>query len=395
MVSGASVTSELFSRAKEKATISGLAGVKLYRAGKRRRGECPLCGSGRKKKGGGPFSVDQDDAHFKCWSCGLDGDVIALEQHLRGGTAVDAARRLFGDMTLPAPVRAPPPPVIVCQGPSFAERFAAEIWAESVPARGTLVQRYLMSRAIRGSVLLHMVGQLRFHPRAFYAIADGRMLTAPAMLARPCVPGPDGHPVPTGGVHITYLSRDGSGKAHVPEDETAKKMFGPQSLNGMPGGVWLTAVDAPGPLLVGEGIESTGSMGVLHGAPARLVATLALDRMQGGYLTDRFGRFDPDLPMADPERPGFTWPEPETAPWGEIIIGVDHDMKPKRCRVRRPTVGGTAWRMLDATERARLCGALAAQSWKRTCICPIHTVAPPAGEDFNDKLIRETVLEPA
>jgi hypothetical protein len=46
-------------------------------------------------------------------------------------------------------------------------------------------------------------------------------------------------------------------------------MWGPQKdAEGRPGGVWLSAKDGPGPLIVGEGIESTLSAMQLHGGPA-------------------------------------------------------------------------------------------------------------------------------
>jgi hypothetical protein len=80
---------------------------------------------------------------------------------------------------------------------------------------------------------------------------------------------------------------------------------------------------APGPLIVGEGIESTLSAMQLYGKPCRGVATLSLGALQGGWVLDRFGRLDPAAPAADPERPAFTWPGQD-----EVLIAVDRDMKP-------------------------------------------------------------------
>jgi hypothetical protein len=78
--------------------------------------------------------------------------------------------------------------------------LALEIWKSTVPANGTLVERYLAERGIT----LPLPNRLRFH-RALAHRPSGT--TAPAMVA--LVTGVDDKPA---AVHRTYLNRDGRGQ---------------------------------------------------------------------------------------------------------------------------------------------------------------------------------------
>jgi len=388
---------DLFNRAKDKADIVAVYGGKLIGRGPKRRGICPLCRHGDKKQSGFAFEVDVRKKTWRAYCCDeRGGSVIDLEHlmHSRGGeTIVDAAKRLAaeafpGDRPMAQDTRAPRPPVVhVPEGPTFSERFAAQIWQESRPAAGTLVQRYLLSRGIYGRVLTNACRRLRFHAHVYHSGPRQSALVMPAMIGQVTAPGPGGERVWTGGIHVTYLARDGSGKAHVPEGEKAKKMWGPQHVAGGPGGLWLSDTDGEGPLLVAEGIETALSMAVLFDGPCRAVAACSLGRLQGGYLRDAYGRFDPDMPKPDPERRGFTWP---VTGEDRVIIGIDHDMSPIRVRVRKPH-GGTGERILGATARARLCATLARASWEAAGWKQVSTLAPDIGEDFNDRLRRQAV----
>jgi hypothetical protein len=375
--------SELFDRARE-ASIEAVAGGTLFRAGRRMRGECPLCGASKGKRSDGAFSVDPEARVFKCFACGLGGDVIDLEQRLRGGTPREAAERLVGaapaGVTRPIPVRSAPAAI----SPTGATAHAAvRIWREAVPASGTLAEAYLAGRGIVGPVARAALTRLRFHPNAYWGEDEGgTRIWLPAMVAQLRAPGGL-----TGGVHLTYLARDGRKSGRTP----AKRMLGPQSLAGAPGAAWLAG---PGgsraPLIVGEGIESTLSAGMLTGWPCRLVATLSLGRLQGVWLPDQWGRIDPECITLDPERPVFTWPADEKWPWGEVIVAVDRDMSPIKVKARRAS-GGSYQREIDAEERARICAGLATQAWRRACpglpANAVRTIAPGLGRDFNDELL--------
>lgn len=373
---------DLFDRARS-ADIEAVAGVKLHRAGRRMRGECPLChASGARegkpaKRAGGAFSVDVQAGVFKCWGCLKGGDVIRLEQLMGGGTAREAAERLAGVTTAPPRARAEPAPRPAPGDLSPAERVARETWAQAWPGiAGTIVETYLRGRGIAAALIAGANGRLRYHPQAKWGwdATDKRWVCAPAMVAQ--VVGPGG---PTGGVHVTYLRPDGSGKARL---DPAKRMWGPQrDRDGRPGGVWLTAPDAPGPLLVGEGVESTLSAGQLQGRPCRLVAALSLGALQGEWLTDAWGRIDPAALAGDPERPGFTWPGQD-----QVLVAVDRDMSPIEVKVRK-LGGGTVRRRLSADERARICAGLALQAWRAAGTADVRAIAPGAGRDFNDELM--------
>jgi hypothetical protein len=401
------------------------SGHRLFKAGRRRRGECPICHASHGKKADGAFWVDDSIGRWGCFSGGGDcaggGDVIAMEQLVRGGTAREAAARLApgearaleaaeaalgvkasrAGARAPAAPRAPVVPAGDPEGDRWKAELAASLWRDARAAAGTPVEIYLRGRAIRGHPLAGALQRLRFHPNAYHSGPSHRPVTAPAMVGIEHAPGGA-----TGGVHVTYLAAGGQGKARL---EPAKKMWGPQSRaapltsdvffeNEEPGpvqwgGVWLTSVHASGPLVVAEGIESALSAAQLLGEPCRIVAALSLNRLSGGRQTDAYGRIDINAVRPDPASPAFTWPSPEVAPWPRVIIAVDRDMKPVSAKVRR-FGGGTAQVELSADDRARICAGLAEAAWRRACpglpASAVTSIAPGPGRDFNDEL-REQV----
>jgi len=137
---------------------------------------------------------------------------------------------------------------------------ARRLWREAQPLEGTAAARYL--REARGIRLERLPAVLRFHPEAWHVTA--RRL--PAMVA-----AVQGAGLPA--VHRTWLRPDGSGKAEI---EPAKAMLGATAG----GAVRLT--DGPGPLLVGEGIESTLAAWVLRGdCTATAWAALSTSGLRG------------------------------------------------------------------------------------------------------------------
>lgn len=368
---------ETFARARG-ADIEAVAGTPLFRSGQRLRGECPLCGASKGKRADGAFSVEPRAGWFKCWGCGEGGDVIELEYQLRGGSLREAAVRLAG-MAVSVPggrtAAASRPPSPSGGATSGAARVALDIWEGRRRSAFGLspAGRYLVGRGL--DLRQHdALNRLHYNPHAIWGWVDHERVDAPAMVAR--VETPSG---PTGGLHVTYLKADGSTKARL---DPAKRMWGPQrDAEGRPGGVWLSAIDGPGPLIVGEGIESTLSAMQLCGRPCRGVAALSLGALQGGWVLDRFGRLDPVAPAADPERPAFTWPDQD-----EVLIAVDRDMKPVRVKVRK-LGGGTVQRVLESEDRARICAGLAVQAWRAAGANAVRVIAPGAGRDFNDELM--------
>lgn len=115
---------------------------------------------------------------------------------------------------------------------------AQRLWAEAAPAVGTLAERYLRRRAIRGPI----PASLRFAAECWHASA--RRL--PAMVAAAVLDG-EAEPV---AVHRTYLADPGV-KADA---DPVKAMLGTVT------GAAARLADGPGPLVVAEGIETAFSV---------------------------------------------------------------------------------------------------------------------------------------
>jgi len=124
---------------------------------------------------------------------------------------------------------------------------AVALWRFAAPSEPTIVCDYLAHRGIT----LALPPALRFHPELRHPSGG----CWPAMIAL-VTRGTDNEPI---GVHRTFLTRDGRGKAPV---SPAKMMLGP--CRG--GAVRLR--DGDGPLLIGEGIETTLSVAQTTGHPA-------------------------------------------------------------------------------------------------------------------------------
>jgi len=122
------------------------------------------------------------------------------------------------------------------------------LWGESIPAAGTLADRYLESRGLAG---LAASPALRFRGDCWHKWTCSRL---PALVA--AVTNASGQVV---AVHRTFLRRDGSGKANV---EPQRASLGP-----IRGGAVRLDPAAP-ELVIGEGIESAASAGRLLGLPA-------------------------------------------------------------------------------------------------------------------------------
>ena len=124
---------------------------------------------------------------------------------------------------------------------------ALSIWRSVIPSYGTLVETYLGSRGLH----LPLPATLRFHPRLRHHSGS----TWPAMVAL-VTRGTDDAPL---AIHRTYLSRDGSSKAHVAPQ---KMMLGPCR-----GGA-VRLASAGEVLMVGEGIETCLAAMQATGMPA-------------------------------------------------------------------------------------------------------------------------------
>jgi hypothetical protein len=135
---------------------------------------------------------------------GVGGDPLDLLVHLRRCSLAEAilwAREWLGIID-PLPLATGLKPAIAAESEeaSFTLAQAHSVWAEGVPAAGTLVERYLHNR----NLALPSNAPLRFHPNC---PRGGERL--PAMLGLMT----DAATAEFRGVHRTFLARDGSGKA--------------------------------------------------------------------------------------------------------------------------------------------------------------------------------------
>lgn len=356
------------------AALVEAAGVKLRRAGGRLVGACPLCGG---EAGSTRFSISVRPNLWHCFGCGEGGAAIELEQALRGGSALDAARRLAGGDFARRPPTPPRPPARLA---NVSSAVAARLWngASHTCENSKLARAWFAARGLDGEKLRFSLARLKFHPDALAAsggFGRGRWeARAPAILA----PIVDLNKKLIG-VHATYLSRDGAAKAalQTPDGDPipARKIWGRAK-----GGVCpLTPLtDASlGPLHVGEGLETTLSALQLEGG--RGAAVLSLDNLQGGWIKDDEGCSPSWPPKPDPARPPWTLPNA-----GHVRIIVDADMSPIRIKVRDET-GAPRFRALDAAGRAQLCADLACAAWRAAGAETVFAFAPArAGADLND-----------
>ena len=199
---------------------------------------------------------------FRDHEADAGGGVLALVVRERGGTEreamawlrdaglLDGAGGLRADNELagrdaPSKGRCAPAP---SSKPRDTTGAARRVWEATRPLAGTIAERYLLAR---GAGHVAVAPSLRFSPALTHPQAPGRF---PCLVAGV----QDVH----GGflaVHRIYLDRAGAGKANVDPVKA--------SLGSTAGGAVRLAEPSGGPLLVGEGIESTAAAMVLFDLP--------------------------------------------------------------------------------------------------------------------------------
>jgi DNA primase len=375
---------------------------KVIARGKEARGACPLCGAGEASKSA-PFVAQVHGALWHCHACGDGGDSIRLEQLLgRHADALAAARALCGEVVADRPrFVAPTRPAAPSRDDDADSSLVAE-WLRraSVAATDTPVESWLSARGLDPLAVPEGLALLRWCPDAPIRSWRRNERFAPPETTPRCpamvaplvrvVTGADGQRelIPSG-VHVTYLSGNGRSKAKLLRRDgsqmPARKFFG----EARGAAFLLTGLDGPGPLIVGEGLETVWAVAgrfAAAGTPFRAIATLSLANLQGSPLGfhDQ-GAFRLDAPQSDPERPPFVVADP-----GHVIILVDSDMAPVQARVCLTRRSPPTMRLLSSIERAELCGALAAQAWTRAGAASVRVMRPRIGQDFND-VVRESL----
>jgi phage/plasmid primase-like uncharacterized protein len=203
--------------------------LNLRRAGREWRGDCPACGYG-----GDAFCLTESKGKPLGW-CASCQDKSGI------------ARAMFGDRHQAASAPCQDDASEAAKRQGRIER-ARRLWDTASPAAGTPAETYL---ALRGLPNLAASPALRFLSACSHPSGAERY---PALVAS--VVDAAGELI---AVHRTYLRADGSGKASC---EPQKATLGPVAG----GAVWLTPVAVE--LVIGEGLESSASAGLLLGLPA-------------------------------------------------------------------------------------------------------------------------------
>jgi len=199
----------------------------LKRAGRSWRGTCPACGYCD------TFVLSSGTGGVPLGWCASCQDRHAIARAIRGGETFAPTER---DVAADASKKA------------NAQERALSLWRGSEPTAGTAAEIYLSHR---GLARLASSPTLRFrgdtpHPEG------GRYRALIALVST-------AHSAPLA-VHRTYLSRDGR-KANV---TPVKASLGPV----WGGAIRLHDLDPDRPLVIGEGIETAASAGMLTGLPA-------------------------------------------------------------------------------------------------------------------------------
>lgn len=224
---------------------------------------------------------------------------------------------------------------------------AAAYWAEATSADTAMVRRWMRGLALDPDGVPGALGRMRFHPET--PDRDGEL--KPMLLAPMTVHG-DG-PVDVLALFDLTLS------------ETRVCGFMGQALHGR--ALALTALDAPGPIVVGLDFADAWvvASSMARSGPVRAVACLNLTAFSGGVMMDRFGRVDPVSPRADPERAPWRIP-PAFLDQGvtEVGFAVRRDLITAPLKFRG-VVGGTAETRLRGDEAAAYFTSLTVQAWER------------------------------
>lgn len=216
-----------------------------------RHGPCPVCG-GRDR-----FRCDDrgGEGTFYCNGCRQhSGDGLALVSRVKGcdfHSAVRLVADVLGCGNGAAPRRNLQPPT---------NDTAKYIWDSSTVDEGR-VSTYLQSRALSGTV----PETLRFHVGLRYWDTSGperRLLgTFPAMVGE--IVNVEGQGL---GIHRTFLSPDGAGKADVFEVKKSGKYLDVKTISG--GAIRVAAFEPGKPLVLAEGIETALAIHEAMGWPA-------------------------------------------------------------------------------------------------------------------------------
>lgn len=343
----------------------GLSGLRP--AGVEKVGPCPACG-GHEKRDADRFSINPPRGVWNCRRCNKGGDGVDLVCHALGCDFKAALAYLVGDADVaPDPAelerRRKAAAKAEAEQREYAEkararaiRDAREIWGAAAPGAGTLAEAYLAARGVRFPAF---PPTLRFLPDHPHVKKIGNRLEVlhrgPCMIA--AVQNAAGRVV---AVHQTWLDADRIGKKAVifmPDGAPAPSKMVRGSKKG--GAIRLTALGKTGVMIMGEGIETTGSALAAGVKPAAAFwAGVDLGNMAGRQVKVA-GKRHSGLPDLADDR---AWLPPEGVK--QLVFIQDGDSDPAATRAK----------LLAGVRRA-----MAVRPGLRGWI-----VAAEAGRDLND-----------
>ena len=164
------------------------------------------------------------------WWCGACQDQAAVTAAISGQAAQAAPMAAAADASQ-----------------TQKREWALNLWRDAQPAAGTVVERYLAARGIT----LRDDMPLRFLPNHLCRDSGKRWPVMVALMVD-CAGTPQA-------IHRTFIAQDGKGKAPIAT---------PRKTLGMVAGAAVRLAPVADRLVIGEGLETSISAGLMMGAPA-------------------------------------------------------------------------------------------------------------------------------
>lgn len=259
---------DLKQQVKDRIKLEDVAALRIHgglkRSGKYYKGLCPFHADRNAS-----FFINTQSNRYRCYACEANGDAIQFLMETDRLTFKEALFQLAEMCGIvqtpgrPAILKKKKPPRLITEAEQTAADLkeiekARTLYKRAEPARGTLIETYLKSRAIDpASLPAGVMQQLRFLPEVPYWHTWGKN-TKPTLIGKyPAMIAPmqdkDGA---IRGVHVTYLKSDGQGKAVIRDRGNSKKKLPAKKMKGRPWGCAIRLGPAAPVMVFSEGIEN-------------------------------------------------------------------------------------------------------------------------------------------
>ena len=249
------ITDALLASIRDRVSVSSVVSkhVRLTKRGHEKVGLCPF-----HQEKTPSFSVNDGKKIWKCFSCGLGGDCIDFTMAIYRMDFRQAVTSLASENGLDSAEAKIDPKILERnerrrladeQKAKGMLEYIETIWHGAKDARGSPAEKYLRTRQIT----IPVPPSIRFHPDVSYPLDERKRLYLPAMVSQ--LTDANGSMI---ALHLTFIMRDGSGKANV---EAPKKILG----SPLGGAVFLGPVSDE--MQIVEGIETGLSLQERTGVP--------------------------------------------------------------------------------------------------------------------------------